>query len=345
MPGRGYAHNIDGRFKERHVDPTVAPSPIDVPTAFHVERARSIVNGNQSPDIPFDWSINSYRGCEHGCVYCFARPTHAYVDLSPGNDFESQIYCKTNGRELLLKYLARPSYRAQPITLGASTDPYQPAERRYRLTRELLEVFLETRHPVSIVTKGTLIERDLDLIEALAGANLCHVAVSLPTLDRTLKRALEPRVASAERRLKTIRRLADAGVTVTVLIAPVIPALTDAELESIIAAAADNGARHAGYVLLRLPHELEPLFSDWLRTHLPLRAEHVLSLLRQLGNGKTYVSEFGVRQRGRGPFADLLRQRFQKACQRHGLQSAVETLSTDLFRPPTANGAQQQLPF
>ncbi|MEM8983882.1 MAG: PA0069 family radical SAM protein, partial [Pseudomonadota bacterium] len=318
------------------------PSPA---THFHREQARSIVTGNRSPDVPFDWSINSYRGCEHGCVYCFARPSHSYLDLSPGRDFETEIFYKANGAELLLAYLAKPSYRCQPITLGANTDPYQPGEKRYRLTRALLDVFVDCRHPVSIVTKGTLIERDIDRLALLAERGLTRVSVSLPTLDRGLKRSLEPRVASGERRLKTIQRLTDAGIPVTVLVAPVIPAVTCAEIERIIEAAAAHGASQARYTLLRLPHELEGLFRDWLDTHLTLRAEHVLSLLSSIGGGRTYDARFGVRQRGHGPFAALVRDRFDAACRRFGLSADSSSLCTTQFRPPAAEGAQRHLPF
>ncbi|MEL7536143.1 MAG: PA0069 family radical SAM protein [Pseudomonadota bacterium] len=344
-PGRGYAYNVPGRFDATE---TVAVTEFEEPAAdtiFHEETARNIVTGNRSPDVPFDWSINSYRGCEHGCVYCYARPSHSYLDLSPAHDFESQIFYKPNGAELLLKYLGRPGYRCQPITLGANTDPYQPAEKRFELTRALLDVFVDCRHPVSIVTKGILIERDLDRLADLAKRNLISVAVSLPTLDRALKRTLEPRVASGERRLKTIARLTDAGVPVTVLVAPIIPAVTDAELESIVTAAANHGAIDARYVLLRLPHELESLFRDWLDTHLPLRADHVMSLMNELGGGRAYDARFGARQSGQGVFAALLRRRFERIRRKLGLNGDVQALSTREFRPPAAGGAQRHLPF
>ncbi|MEM1263153.1 MAG: PA0069 family radical SAM protein [Pseudomonadota bacterium] len=346
-PGRGYSHNVPGRFAATE---TVTEPGADLETSaptthFHREQARSIVSGNRSPDVPFDWSINSYRGCEHGCVYCFARPSHSYLDLSPGRDFETEIFYKPNGADLLLAHLAKPGYRCQGITLGANTDPYQPAEKRFGLTRALLDVFIDCRHPVSIVTKGTLIERDIDRLTRLAERGLTQVSISLPTLDRGLKRTLEPRVASGERRLKTIRRLADAGIPVTVLVAPIIPAVTCAELERILEAAAAHGASQARYTLLRLPHELEGLFRDWLDTHLTQRADHVFSLLRSIGGGRTYDSRFGHRQRGHGAIATLMGDRFETACRRYGLNAAATKLRTDQFRPPAALGAQRHLPF
>ena len=345
IAGRGYAHNVSGRFATRTLDADDPHEAIAPSTEIRAERARTIVTGNQSPDIPFDWSINSYRGCEHGCVYCYARPSHSYLDLSPGADFESKIFAKTNGKALLLRYLARPGYRCQPITLGANTDPYQPAEKRYELTRALLDVMADCRHPVNIITKGTLIERDLDRLAELAERRLVSVAISLPTLDRALKRQLEPRVASAERRLKTMRRLAAAGVPVSVMVAPVIPAVTDAELEHIVAAAAEHGASRARYVVLRLPHEVATLFQDWLDTHLPLRADHVMSLVRSLGGGHTYDARFGHRQTGNGEYARLLAARFERVCRQYGLTGPDEALSTSEFRPPAAGGAQRHLPF
>ena len=345
LAGRGFAYNVPGRFATRTTDRDAEFEDSVAATRFHIETARSIVSGNRSPDVPFDWSINSYRGCEHGCIYCFARPSHSYLDLSPAADFESQIFAKTNGAELLLDYLARPSYRCEPITLGANTDPYQPAEKRYELTRALLDVFFDCRHPVSIVTKGTLIERDIERLAELAALGLTRVAISIPTLNRDLKRSLEPRVASGERRLKTVRRLADAGIAVTVLIAPVIPAVTDAELERIVGAAAEHGASDARYVVLRLPHELEALFDDWLADHLPLRRSHVLSLVKSLGGGRTYDSRFGTRQTGSGAFSRLLADRFARIKRKCGLDGTSEPLRTDLFRPPAAAGAQRHLPF
>jgi len=298
--------------------------------------ARSIVSHNDSPDIPFERSINPYRGCEHGCVYCYARPSHAYLDLSPGLDFETRIFYKPNAVERLLAAWEKPGYACAPITIGANTDPYQPAEKRLRLTRGLLEAFLEHRHPVSLITKGTLMRRDLDLLAALAAERLCSVAVSLPTLDPGLKRILEPRVPAAPARLRLIRELADAGVPVSVMLAPVIPAINDHEIEDVLEAAAAAGASRAAWILLRLPHEVRQIFADWLDTHFPERAGHVLSLMRQAHGGNEYDSRFGVRQTGRGPYATMIGQRFRAACGRFGLGTgpAPGALDCSCFQKP-----------
>jgi len=339
--GRGAIGRVGHRFETRPVAPTAEeeaarfedPAP---GTVLRPMAARSIVSHNDSPDIPFGRSINPYLGCEHGCVYCYARPSHAYLDLSPGLDFETRIFYKPNAVERLLAAWEKAGYTCAPITLGANTDPYQPAEKRLELTRGLLAAFLEHRHPVSLITKGTLMRRDLDLLAALAAEKLCSVAVSLPTLDPGLKRILEPRVPAAPARLHLVRELADAGVPVSVMLAPVIPAINDREIEAILQAAAAAGAGRAGWILLRLPHEVRQIFSDWLDMHFPERAGHVLSLMRQAHGGNEYDSRFGVRQTGNGPYARMIGQRFGAACARFGLGTGPrpEALDCSHFRKP-----------
>lgn len=340
--GRGALSNPPDRFARTRTEAIddgwfVEEPAASLPTTVQPDRARSIINTNDSPDIPFEQSINPYRGCSHGCVYCYARPSHAYVGLSSGLDFETRLFFKQDAAKLLKAELARPRYVCKPITLGANTDPYQPVEKQLAVTRSLLDVLAAARHPVSIVTKSTLILRDLDLLRDMAVHGLVHAHVSVTTLDRELKRRLEPRAASPEARLEVIRQLAAAAVPVTVLVAPVIPALTDHELERILEAAAAAGARSAGYVLLRLPHEVKTLFREWLAQHYPLRAQHVMSIVQSLRNGQDNDPRFGTRLRGEGPFAQLLRLRFAKACTRLGLPRARDApLTTTLFRPPTA---------
>ena len=348
--GRGAVSNRAGRFAHQSSEEVVDEwaEELDalpkLATVVRAEAAKSIISRNQSPDVPFEQSINPYRGCEHGCVYCFARPTHSYLDLSPGLDFETRLYYKQNAPELLESELRKPGYICKPITIGANTDPYQPIEREHRITRRLLETMLEYRHPVSLITKGALIERDLDVLSELARLNLVSVHVSVTSLDRDLKRNLEPRAASASARLRMIERLATADVPVGALIAPVIPALTDHELESIVERVAKAGAQSAGYVLLRLPHEVAGLFVEWLETHYPDRARHVMSLVRQSRGGKDYDSAWGQRMRGSGHFADLIETRFRLACRRHGLNRRNDSgLRTDLFRRPLRAGDQVAL--
>ena len=287
-------------------------------TTVTEERARTIISHNNSPDVGFDSSINPYRGCEHGCVYCFARPSHAYLDLSPGLDFETKLFAKTNAVEKLREELAKPSYRPSPMALGINTDGWQPIEREYGITRGLLEVLHETKHPVHIVTKGALITRDLDLLSEMARDDLVHVHLSITTLDNKLSSKLEPRASAPHTRLKSVRALHEAGVPVGVLVAPVIPMVTDHMLEDILEAAHAAGARSAGYVLMRLPHELKQLFREWLELHFPERAAHVMSLMQQMHGGKDYDSAFATRMKGRGVFAQLLEQRFRKAHARLG---------------------------
>jgi DNA repair photolyase len=354
IKGRGALSNRGGRFaryaREPDVDALVAAAaaddeaePAKPETHLHIDHARTIIARNRSPDIPFDQSINPYRGCEHGCVYCYARATHSYLDLSPGRDFETEIFYKPNAADLLRAELAKPGYEVSAIAFGTNTDPYQPIERQLNVTRALLELLLQLKHPVTIVTKGSLILRDLELLRAFAEQELIAVHVSVTTLDDELKRRMEPRAASPRARLAAIGKLAEA-IPTGVMAAPVIPALNDHELESILEAAAENGASNAGYVLLRLPHEVEPLFVEWLREHYPDRAEHVLSLLRQLRGGALYESGFGSRQRGFGPFAALLKARFQKARRRFGLEREV-TLRTDKFLAPRPSRPQLDLGF
>lgn len=318
--GRGAVSDLDGRFSRRTVlrdaAEEAAVAAANPATCYTAVSARSIVSTNRSPDVPFSQSINPYQGCEHGCIYCYARPGHSYLDLSPGLDFETKIFAKTNAVERLEAAWSKPGYRCEPITIGANTDPYQPAEKQMKLTRSLLERFLKHRHPVNLITKGTLILRDLDLLEALARRKLCSVALSLPTLNDSLKRIMEPRVPAASARLAAIRKLAAAGVPVSVLVAPLIPAVNDHEIEAILEAVADHGARQAHYVFLRLPHEVLPLFVEWLETHFPDRAEHVMSLVRQSSGGRDYDARFGIRQTGRGPYAEMLAARFRAATRR-----------------------------
>jgi DNA repair photolyase len=307
--------------------------------------AGRIISSNDSPDVPFDRSINPYQGCEHGCVYCYARPTHSYLDLSPGLDFETQIFYKPNAVARLLEAWEKPGYDCKPITLGANTDPYQPAERRLALTRDLLSVFLQHRHPVSIITKGALICRDIDLLAELAASGLCSVAISLPTLDSKLKRIMEPRVPSAASRLKAIAALSAAGIPTSVLVAPLIPAINDHEVESILQSAASAGAREARYIFLRLPHELKAIFAEWLSVHFPDRAERVSSLIRQAGGGRAYDSRYGLRQTGRGPYAEMLASRFAAASRRHGLQLHTRQRSLDCGRFLKPGQHQLELSF
>jgi len=345
--GRGALTNPDVRF-EAVARETVddgwgsldAPLP-PLETHVGVDRARRILAWNDSPDVPFDRSINPYRGCEHGCVYCFARPSHAYYDLSPGQDFETRLLRKANVGERLEAELRRSDYHPAPITLGANTDPYQPIEKRYRVTRELLETLAAYRHPVSIVTKGTLVERDLDLLQELARFDAVSVMVSVTSLRRSLKRTLEPRAAAPQRRLQIIETLSAAGVPTGCLLAPIIPAITDDEIESILNAVAHAGARTAGYVLLRLPREVRGLFTEWLETHFPDRAERVLNHLREAHGGPCYDAAFGHRLRGAGAYADMLAQRFAQAARRAGIDPdrRIE-LSSESFRVPPRAGDQ-----
>ena len=346
--GRGAVSNREGRFESfshESVDDGWERAG-DVPllkTEVAVDRARSVITRNDSPDVPFRQSINPYRGCEHGCSYCFARPTHSYLGLSAGQDFESRLFYKPQAAALLDKELRKPGYRCEPIALGVNTDAYQPVERRLRVTRDLLEVMRAFGQPVSIITKSAMVERDLDLLAPMAEQGLAEVAISVTTLDTELARKMEPRAAAPDRRLRTVERLVAAGVPVSVLVAPVIPGLTDHELEKILEAASAAGARTAGYVMLRLPHELSALFPEWLQVQVPLRAAHVMSLVRQVRGGADYDARFGTRMRGEGPVANLIAQRFRRAARRLGLDSEWPKLRSDRFRVPPRSGDQLSL--
>ncbi|MBK8814850.1 MAG: PA0069 family radical SAM protein [Methylococcaceae bacterium] len=341
--GRGALSNQTGRFetltKESFDDGWGNPddNPAKLATQLFIDSAKSVITYNQSPDVPFDRSINPYRGCEHGCVYCFARPSHAYLGLSPGLDFETKLFYKPTAPELLAVELAAKSYRPAPIALGINTDAYQPVERQLKLTRRLLEVLHLTNHPVSIVTKSSLIERDLDLLTAMAAQGLVHVSLSITSLNPELARRLEPRAAAPKRRLETLAKLADAGVPVSVLVAPLIPMLNDCELEKILQQSREAGALDAGYVFLRLPHELKELFSEWLQTHEPLKANHMMNRIVDSRDGKAYDSTFGLRMRGTGHYADLLAQRFNLA--RNKLEfPGLPPFNNDLFKPALLSG-------
>jgi DNA repair photolyase len=340
--GRGAVSRPAGRFASRTVEHDDEAAVEMAPeTVLRAMQARRIISHNESPDVPFDRSINPYQGCEHGCVYCYARPSHSYLDLSPGLDFETKIFYKPNAVSRLLEEWSKPGYDCKPITIGANTDPYQPAEKKLQLTRQLLEVFLQHRHPVSLISKGILMRRDLDLLSALAALGLCSVAISVPTADNALKRRLEPRVPAAVARFALMRDLRDCGVPVSLLMAPIIPAVNDREIEHIVSAAAAHGAGHAGYVLLRLPHELKGIFAEWLETHMPERAGHVMSLLRAASGGKDYDNRFGLRQTGRGAYADMIGQRFRTACRKAGIRHgrSRDALDCSRFQRP----GQQQL--
>ncbi|WP_339463665.1 PA0069 family radical SAM protein [Pseudomonas sp. EA_105y_Pfl2_R69] len=337
--GRGTASNPHNRFAPtRSVaedDGWLQEVPPSRATEVRNETAKTIITRNQSPDLPFDRSLNPYRGCEHGCIYCYARPSHAYWDLSPGIDFETKLIAKTNAVALLEQQLSKPGYVCAPINLGSNTDPYQPIERQHLLTRNSLKVLLDYRHPLTIVTKGSLILRDLDLLSELARQRLVAVYISLTSLDDELKRILEPRAAAPAARLRAIRVLRDNHIPVGVLCAPMIPMINDMELEQLLSAAKDAGAQSAGYMLLRLPREVAPLFEEWLHNHYPQRAEHVLSLIRQSRGGELYDSRFGHRFRGQGAFADLLAQRFALAIRKLRLnQRDGFNLDCSRFCPP-----------
>ncbi len=346
--GRGAVDNPVGRY-ERHRKEAfddgwgsldeLPPAP---KTELGVDRARSVITYNQSPDIPFDRSINPYRGCEHGCAYCYARPSHAYLGLSPGLDFETKLFYKADAVDRLRRELAQPRYRCQPIALGVNTDAYQPVERRLEITRGILELLLACRHPASMITKSGLMARDLDILAEMARRGLFHAAVSVTSLDDDIGRRLEPRAAGAARRLRLIEQLSLAGIPVTVMVAPLIPGLTDHELEAILDAARARGAVDAVYIPLRLPNEVEPLFEAWLQVHYPLKAEHVLNLIRNMHGGRAYRSEFGARMRGGGPLADLLAQRFQLAYRKLAFPG-TQPLDCSQFRPPRDEQGQMSL--
>ncbi len=352
IKGRGAASNPEGRFETvRHqaeddgwqnaLLDEATPRPRTEVTAEH---ARSVITRNDSPDVGFTQALNPYRGCEHGCIYCFARPSHAWLGLSAGLDFETRLRAKANLAEVLRVELARPGYVVEPINIGSNTDPYQPAERQWRLTRAALEVLAECHHPCTLVTKNAMVERDLDLLGDMARENLVQVFVSVNSLDNRLAARLEPRASAPHRRVKTIRTLADAGVPVGVLVAPIIPALNDRDMEAVLERAAAAGATCAGYTVLRLPWELKTLFREWLAIHVPQRAEHVMSLVRQMRGGRDYDADFRTRMHGQGVFAALLRKRFEVACRTHGFARARSLqLDCTRFVPPRKPSAQGEL--
>ena len=346
--GRGTGLRPDGRYLEwrrEASDDGWAPGeePPPIVTSVRVEHPRSIISRNDSPDIPFEASINPYRGCEHGCVYCYARPTHAWLDLSPGVDFESKLTAKPEAAALLSRELAARGYRCTPIAMGTNTDPYQPVEKEWRITRDLIRVLHDCDHPLTIVTKSWRVERDMDLLQDMARKQLVQVYLSVTTLDHGLARTMEPRAAAPARRLRTISALHEAGIPVGVMFAPVIPFLNDSEMESVLGAAADAGARWAGYVMLRLPLEIRDLFQSWLGEHVPLKAERVMNAIRDMRGGRENDARFHTRQTGTGTLAGILRSRFDLACRRHGLNRKRLELRTDLFSPPRSGPAQISL--
>ena len=348
--GRGAASNPRSRFETLDTEsvfdgwetgPDEEPA---TPTELIRDESRTVIASNDSPDVPFSQSVNPYRGCEHGCVYCYARPSHAWLGLSPGLDFETKIVFKPDAPRLLAGELRKPSYKCSTIVLGSNTDPYQPVEGRLRLTRDVLSLLLQCRHPVSIVTKSALVERDLDLLSQLAEMRLASVMISVTTLDDDLKRRLEPRTASPARRLRTISALAAAGIPVGALVAPVIPAINDSEIEAILRAVRSAGATSAAQILLRLPHEVARLFEEWLGIHYPERAAKVMSLVRQTRDGRVNDPRFGHRMRGHGPWADMVGQRFRKTCRELGLTVGENhDLDTGIFRPPPVDTGQLSL--
>ena len=346
--GRGTVSNRSGRFetRERVEDDDGWGSLGDLEafkTTVAIERPKTVITRNESPDISFDRSINPYRGCEHGCVYCFARPSHAYLGLSSGLDFESRLTAKQGVAEKLTRELAAPGYKPRTIALGTNTDPYQPIERIYLTTRSILEVLAAVRHPVGIVTKSALVTRDIDILAPMAAEGLVKVAISLTTLDPKIARTMEPRATAPARRLEAIRQLSEAGIPVTVMTAPMIPAINDAELEHLLEEAHARGAREAGYVMLRLPLEVRDLFREWLLQHFPNRLRHVMSLVQSVRDGKDYDSAWGKRMTGSGPYATLIARRFDIACRRLGFPKQRAALRTDLFCPPSVSGQQLSL--
>jgi DNA repair photolyase len=353
LKGRGATFNPGNRFRHatreavddgwREAAATDDELLPPLKTVVMIQQSRTIIAHNDSPDIPFTQSINPYQGCEHGCIYCYARPSHAYLDLSPGLDFETRLFAKPQAAAMLRKELAKPGYRCDVMSMGTNTDPYQPIEREWKVTRQVLEVLAECNNPVAIVTKSALIERDIDILAPMAAKNLARVFLSITTLDKELARTMEPRAASPQRRLAAVKALAAAGIPVGVMTAPIIPALNDKDMEAILEASAANGARHAAWVMLRLPHEVKDLFKDWLQQHYPLRAEHVMSIVRQTRGGRENDPNFGSRMRGEGAFAQLIERRFQIACQRLGLNEERVPLDTSQFRAPVVAPSSPQM--
>lgn len=356
LKGRGAVTNATGRFERERRERVVGEWPGDNPfqgrvtedwqaeirpkTEVAVDASRTIIARNQSPDVPFDRSINPYRGCEHGCIYCFARPTHAYLGYSPGLDFETKLLAKPDAAALLDRALRKPGYRPDVMALGTNTDPYQPVEKKRRITREVLQVLAEFGHPLSIVTKSALVTRDIDILAPMAARGLVSVAISITTLDRGLARIMEPRACTPARRLDAVHALKSEGIPVHVLAAPIIPAINDGEIEALVEAAAEAGARGMGHILLRLPHEIKDLFREWLEEHFPDRADRVYSLIRQTRDGALYRAEWGERMHGSGPYAALIHRRFEVAKKKAGLSSKFPSLRTDRFSVPARAGDQ-----
>ncbi|MFS8047848.1 PA0069 family radical SAM protein [Rhizobium sp. BR 314] len=346
--GRGAGLNPNGRFEKQQRETfddgwqTLEELP-PFKTEVQVEKPRTAITRNESPDIPFDRSINPYRGCEHGCIYCFARPTHAYMGLSAGLDFEAKLFAKPDAAKLLERELAKPGYRPRVIAIGTNTDPYQPIEKEWRIMRQTLEVLNRANHPVAIVTKSALVMRDIDILKEMAAKNLVRVGLSVTTLDRKLARTMEPRAATPTRRLEAIQALSEAGIRTSVMVAPIIPALNDHEIERILEAGKAAGAQEASYVILRLPLEVSPLFRDWLLQHYPDRYRHVMSLIRSMRGGKDYDADFGKRMKGAGPYAWQISRRFEMATRRLELTRRNIALRDDLFVPPDGSGVQLSL--
>jgi DNA repair photolyase len=348
LKGRGTANKADARYLEfeREVFHDDWDKPVEeenFQTTVMEEQARTIITRNSSPDVPFELSINPYRGCEHGCNYCYARPSHAYLDLSPGIDFETKLFAKINAAELLHRELAKPTYVCKPIAMGTNTDPYQPIEREYKITRSIIEVLNECQHPLTIVTKSRLIQRDIDLLAELAKKELVQVFISVTSLDAELAQKLEPRASAPYRRVETIQTLSDAGIPVGIMFAPVIPCINDTEMEHILETSVDAGAETAGYVMLRLPYEVRELFREWLSVHMPLKKQHVMSMINDIREGKDYDANYHSRMRGAGVYASMIRKRFEHGCKILGLNRQRHELRTDIFQAPILPGTQQSL--
>lgn len=346
--GRGAKENPHARYlatsREEYDDGwDIEETPLKLKTTITPETPKTVINRNQSPDLPFELSINPYRGCEHGCIYCYARPAHAYVDLSPGLDFESKLFSKPDAAKVLRQELRKPGYRCSPISLGANTDAYQPIERKLKITRSIIELLAECSHPLTIISKSALVERDIDLLAPMAEKNLVQVFLSVTSFDRELVRRMEPRAAAPQRRIETISRLTQAGIPAGVMMAPIIPGLNDEEIERIIATAAGAGAQFAGYVMLRLPREVRDLFIEWLQTHYPLKLSRVMANIRDVRDGKESDANFGSRMRGVGQIAGLIKQRFAKSVRDNKLNLSRKDLSCDLFLPPEKSSAQLSL--
>ena len=346
--GRGTFNTVDARYLVNTREAVNdgwdrEEEPEKLRTTVTVENSKTIISHNNSPDIPFEKSINPYRGCEHGCIYCYARPAHAYMDLSPGIDFETKLFAKPNAAKLLKKEISKSGYKCTPIALGSNTDPYQPVEREWKITRSIIEVLHESNHPLTIVTKSWLVERDIDLLSEMSKKNLVQVFISVTTLNHDLARHLEPRATAPQRRLVALDNLHQAGIPTGVMFAPVIPALNDTEMENVLARAAETGVLNAGYVMLRLPHEVRILFREWLETHYPLKAEHVMNMIKDIRGGKENDPNFKSRMRGSGVYADMIEQRFRMTCQKLGINNKHTRLDTSQFIPPVRKTSQLDL--